>query len=73
MARLEGAHDQALASVSEATYRVWRLYMAASALEFESGGTAVHQILASRRPDAQPYGQPVPLTRQDLYDRKFAC
>jgi cyclopropane-fatty-acyl-phospholipid synthase len=53
--------------VSEATYRVWRLYMAASALEFESGGTAIHQILASRRPDVAPYGQPVPLSRGDLY------
>ena len=73
VARLEASHDQALASVSEATYRVWRLYMAASALEFESGGTGIHQILASRRPDAHPYGQPVPLTRRDLYDRKIAC
>ena len=59
--------------MSEATYRVWRLYMAASALEFESGGTAIYQILASRRPDARPYRQPVPLTRKDLYDRKIAC
>ena len=59
--------------MSEATYRVWRLYMAASALEFESGGTGIHQILASRRPDARPYSQPVPLTRQDLYGRENAC
>ena len=73
VARLEAAHDEAVAHVSEATYRVWRLYMAASALEFESGGTGIHQILASRRPDARPYAQPVPLTRQDLYDRKNAC
>ena len=73
VARLESAHDDAIAHVSEATYRVWRLYMAASALEFESGGTGIHQILASRRPDARPYAQPVPLTRQDLYDRKNAC
>ena len=71
--RLEAAHDEATRHVSEATYRVWRLYMAASALEFESGGTAIHQILASRRPDRHPYAQPVPLTRRDLYDRKNAC
>ena len=71
--RLEAAHDEATRHVSESTYRVWRLYMAASALEFESGGTAIHQILASRRPDRHPYAQPVPLTRQDLYDRKNAC
>jgi cyclopropane-fatty-acyl-phospholipid synthase len=73
VARLEAAHDEALQHVSEATYRVWRLYMAASALEFESGGTGIYQILASRRPDERPYGQPVPLTRRDLYDGKTAC
>jgi cyclopropane-fatty-acyl-phospholipid synthase len=67
VANLESNHDEAVAHVSEATYRVWRLYMAASALEFESGGTQIYQILASRRPDKRPYGQPVPLTRGDLY------
>lgn len=73
VARLEAHHDEATRHVSEATYRVWRLYMAASALEFESGGTAIYQILASRRPDARPYPQPVPLTRGDLYDHENAC
>jgi len=73
VSRLEKNHDEATIYVSEATYRVWRLYMAASALEFESGGTGIYQILASRRPDARPYPQPVPLTREDLYDRKSAC
>jgi len=73
VARLEAHHDDAVRHVSEATYRVWRLYMAASALEFESGGTGIHQILASRRPDARPYAQPVPLTRGDLYDREKTC
>ena len=67
VSRLEAHHDEATIYVSEATYRVWRLYMAASALEFESGGTGIYQILASRRPNARPYIQPVPLTRQDLY------
>jgi cyclopropane-fatty-acyl-phospholipid synthase len=73
VARLESHHDAALAHVSEATYRVWRLYMAASALEFEAGGTAIHQILSSRRPDSHPYPQPVPLTRGDLYVSKDSC
>jgi len=71
--RLEAAHDEATRHVSESTYRVWRLYMAASALEFESGGTAIYQILASRRPNRHPYAQPVPLTRRDLYDQENAC
>ena len=65
--RLEGNHERAVQAVNEATYRVWRLYMAACALEFESGGTMIHQVLASRRPDHQPYRSPVPLTRADLY------
>ncbi|HEX7690044.1 MAG TPA: cyclopropane-fatty-acyl-phospholipid synthase family protein [Burkholderiaceae bacterium] len=66
--RLEANHEEALRHVAEATFRVWRLYMAACAIEFESGGTGIHQILASRRPDRRPYAQPVPLTRRDLYN-----
>lgn len=62
--RLEASHDEALQYVSEATYRVWRLYMAASALEFEAGGTGIYQILASK-PGATT--RPLPLTRRDLY------
>lgn len=62
--RLEARRDDALREVDEPTYRVWRLYMAASALEFEAGGTGIYQILASRR-DAGRW--PVPLTRRDLY------
>jgi cyclopropane-fatty-acyl-phospholipid synthase len=73
VARLEGNHEEALAHVSEATYRVWRLYMAACAIEFESGGTGIYQILASRRPDRRPYDSPVPLTREDLYTPSKAC
>ncbi len=73
VSRLEAGHDEAIKYVSEATYRVWRLYMAASALEFESGGTGIYQILASRRPGAPPYPQPVPLTRLDLYESSKAC
>jgi len=62
--RLEEAHEEALREVDETTYRVWRLYMAACALEFEDGGTGIYQILASRR--GAPT-LPVPLTRRDLY------
>jgi cyclopropane-fatty-acyl-phospholipid synthase len=65
--RLEANHERAVKALNEATYRVWRLYMAGCALEFESGGTTIHQVLASRRPDHEPYRSPVPLTRADLY------
>jgi len=49
--------------VSEATYRVWRLYMSACALEFESGSLGIYQILARRRGAETP----MPLTRRHLY------
>jgi len=61
--RLENQRDAALREVGEQTYRVWRLYMAACAREFEAGGTGVYQILASRRGAESP----LPLTRADLY------
>lgn len=47
--RLDAHHAQALAYVNEATFRIWRLYMAASAIEFEAGTLGVYQILACRR------------------------
>ncbi len=64
VARLERHHEQALQYVSESTFRVWRLYMAASALEFESGEIGVYQVLATKRAgaDASP-----PLTRRHVY------
>jgi cyclopropane-fatty-acyl-phospholipid synthase len=62
--RLEAQRDAALEHVSEATWRVWRLYMAASALEFEAGGTGIYQILSAKRRAGAP---PLPLTRRDLY------
>jgi cyclopropane-fatty-acyl-phospholipid synthase len=61
---LEQRRDEALLHVSEATYRVWHLYMAACALQFEAGVIGVYQILSSRR---APFSSPVPLTRRDLY------
>lgn len=63
--RLEAQREHAMDLVGERTYRVWRLYMAACALEFEAGGTGLHQILAAK-PNHGAWS--VPLTRQDLYD-----
>jgi len=64
VARLEHNHDRALQYVNEATYRVWRLYMAACALEFEAGGVGIYQVLASRRAGGSPA---FPLTRRYMY------
>jgi cyclopropane-fatty-acyl-phospholipid synthase len=61
--RLERNHDEALLYVSESTYRVWRLYMAACALEFESGEIGVYQVLASKRGVGAAR---LPLTREHL-------
>lgn len=64
VSRLEQRRNEALQHIPESTYRVWRLYMAACALQFEEGGTGIYQILASKR---EPFSRPVPLTRGDLY------
>ena len=64
VSRLEARQKEALAHVSEATYRVWRLYMAACALQFEQGVIGVYQILAATLRDG-PVG--LPLTRHDIY------
>ncbi len=45
VANLEASWDEAVALVGPARARIWRLYMAASALGFEDGGIAVHQVL----------------------------
>ncbi len=64
--RLERRHARALEYVSEATYRVWRLYMSACALEFESGHLGLYQVLAGKR---GPKHARMPLTRRHLYVR----
>lgn len=62
--RLERHHTEALRFVSEQTYRAWRLYMTASALQFEAGGIGVYQVLASAHADQ---ASALPLTRRHLY------
>jgi cyclopropane-fatty-acyl-phospholipid synthase len=62
--RLERNYEPALEHVNEATYRVWRLYMAACALDFEVGGIGIYQVLASKRAPGNPA---LPLTRRHLY------
>jgi cyclopropane-fatty-acyl-phospholipid synthase len=46
VANLEGQWDEAVAQAGEGRARVWRLYMAASAVGFEAGRIQVHQVLA---------------------------
>ncbi len=55
---LEANWDEAVAEVGAARARIWRLYMAGSALGFEAGRLQVHQVLAVR-PAAGRSGMPL--------------
>ena len=48
VANLEANWDDAVRLVGLGRAKVWRLYMAASALNFERGGNQIHQVLAVR-------------------------
>jgi cyclopropane-fatty-acyl-phospholipid synthase len=54
VARLEERWDDAVALTTEGRARVWRLYMAASALAFEAGTMGVNQVVAQRPGGAEP-------------------
>ena len=64
--RLEEHRREAVALVGEPTYRVWRLYMSASAYGFRSGRIGVIQsLLAKPRAGGRV---DLPRTREDLYE-----
>ncbi|HEX9681895.1 MAG TPA: cyclopropane-fatty-acyl-phospholipid synthase family protein [Acidimicrobiales bacterium] len=48
VANLESSWDNAVELVGPARARIWRLYMAASALNFEDDHTQIHQVLGVR-------------------------
>ncbi|WP_153505844.1 class I SAM-dependent methyltransferase [Cumulibacter manganitolerans] len=56
--RLEQHWDEAVTAAGDGRARVWRLYMAASALAFEAGDMGVNQVLVQR-----PGGSDPPLRR----------
>src|SRR5690242_5127769 len=63
--RLESRHHEAVALVGEPTYRVWRLYMSASAYGFRTGRIGIIQsLLAKPHRDGRVE---LPRTRADLY------
>lgn len=65
--RLEARTSDAVAQIGSPTFRVWRLYMSASAHAFASGRIGVAQMLLAR-PDAAGCCR-LPLTRKDLHAR----
>ncbi|HEX9684963.1 MAG TPA: class I SAM-dependent methyltransferase [Burkholderiales bacterium] len=65
--RLEANRAAVLAAVGEKLYRIWRIYMAGSALGFERGWMSVYQVLAGK-PRAGGALE-VPETRDYIYAR----
>jgi cyclopropane-fatty-acyl-phospholipid synthase len=63
--RLDEHREEAVNLVGERTYRIWRLYITACAMQFEQGATGIYQILATHKGNGLPA---LPLTRRDLYE-----
>ena len=68
VANLEAQWERAVSLVGEARARVWRLYMAASAVGFEDGGLGLHQVLGIVR--AADGASGMPRTRDVWVTRK---
>jgi cyclopropane-fatty-acyl-phospholipid synthase len=65
VANLERAWERAVAEVGVERARVWRIYMSASAYQFQAANLSVHQTLLSR---PEPGGRSgLPWSRSDLY------
>lgn len=60
--RLQHNRERGLRAVSAESWRTWLLYLAASAVSFEDGGTDVCQILLSKRGNPRR-----PFTREYIY------
>ncbi len=65
--RLETNREEAVRLVGDATYRVWRFYMAGAAHAFANARIGVEQLLLAK-PDSVGRSA-VPLTRADLHRR----
>lgn len=63
VSNLESRWDEAVAMVGEARAKIWRLYMAGSAIGFEDGGVAIHQVLGVVPTETGEAGMPA--TRRD--------
>jgi cyclopropane-fatty-acyl-phospholipid synthase len=59
VARLEDGWDRAVRLTGPGRARVWRLYMAASAVAFERNQIGVNQVLAVRTPGSGDSGMPL--------------
>jgi len=57
VANLERNREAAVEAASEKVYRIWRVYMAGSAIAFERGGISVYQMLLSKTDRPWRYGR----------------
>jgi cyclopropane-fatty-acyl-phospholipid synthase len=57
VANLQRNREAAVAVSSEKVYRIWRVYMAGSAVAFEQGGVSVYQALLSKPERPWRYGR----------------
>ena len=57
LANLERNRDAAIGAADERTYRIWRLYLAASAVAFERAAISVYQLLLSDPARAWTFGR----------------
>lgn len=65
VARLEAKHSEIVHETDEATYRIWRLYMAGSAHGFSRGHLSIYQtLLAKLMPTGNSHA---PMTRKEWY------
>src|SRR4051794_10292998 len=63
VANLESRWDEAVKLIGEPRAKIWRLYMSGSAVGFEDGGIAIHQVLGVIPTESGSSGMPA--TRRD--------
>jgi cyclopropane-fatty-acyl-phospholipid synthase len=63
LSNLDASWDEAVKLVGEPRAKIWRLYMAGSAIGFEDGGIAIHQVLGVVPTESGNAGMPT--TRRD--------
>lgn len=65
VANLEKSRDRAMVTAGEQTYRIWRLYMAASSVAFDRGALSVYQLLLTDPTRPWTYGRSGLLSADD--------
>lgn len=66
VANLESRREEAIAVSNEETYRIWRVYMAGSAISFELAAIGVYQVLLSDPDRPWSYGRARLLAADDV-------